>query len=455
MVTAESTSSRAAQRLAALIRIPTITDPRSSKHGASEAAAFAMFRAALHEFYPQVFGAASVTELRRDGLMLKLAGASSEKPVVLMAHQDVVPVADDWFAEGWDYPPFEGVIADGFVHGRGSLDDKATLVLMLEAIEQLLSQGWVPPHDMYLIMGADEEATGKCAQEAAGLLRKAGIKPFLVVDDGGAVATGTFPGVDFPLAVVGVAEKGTMSIELSVEGTGGHAATPPPRSAPGILAEAVIALERDPFPGSLHEVQLELITTVARHMKGPAAWGLRMARLLRWPLAAVLPRVSAEMAAVTRTTTAVTMLTGAPAPSVLATKATAVVNVRVAVGSKASAVVERIKDVVGPAITVTVVDTFPPSPVSPRGDDARWRLIKEAVAASYPQAMVVPYVMFGSSDSRHLADLSSGIYRFAPVHMDAAQRASMHGPNERVEVESLGRGIEFFTALLTSPIWTE
>lgn len=454
-MTAEKWSARAAQRLAALVRIPTITDPRSSRHAASESAAFAMLRAALHEFYPHVFAAAEITELQRDGLMLKIKGVSEDRPLVLMAHQDVVPVADDWFAEGWDYPPFEGVIAEGFVHGRGSLDDKATLVVMLEALDEMLSQGWQAPHDVYLIMGADEEATGQCAQEAAALLRKVGVNPFIVIDEGGAVATGTFPGVDIPLAVVGVAEKGIMSIEVSVEGTGGHAATPPARSAPGILAEAVIALERDPFPGALHDVQLELITTVARHMKGPVAWVLRLARLIKWPLAAILPRVSAEMAAVSRTTTAVTMLTGAPAPSVLATRATAVVNVRVAVGSTASSVVERIRDVVGPAVTVTVTDTFPPSPVSPRGDDARWRMIKEAVAASYPQAMVVPYVMFGSSDARHLADLSTGVYRFAPVHMTAAQRASMHGPNERVEVESLGRGVEFFRALLTSPIWTD
>ncbi len=449
----EAVAELAAEHLAALIRIPTVTPDGPGPLSDAKDATMRAHRAALEAFYPHVFGAAEVDELPRRGMLLRIQGIAADRPVVLMAHQDVVPVPEDWEAEGWEHPPFDGVIADGWVHGRGALDDKGALVVMLEAVEALLAEGWQPREDLYLLMGADEEAYGDCAMEAAALLKRRGVVPYMVLDEGGAVASEAFPGVGRPMAVVGVSEKGIVTLRLTAESLGGHASTPPEESAAGALAWAIQRLESHPFPGSLHDVQVEMFTTVAPHAAGILGRVLGAAGALRWLLARVLPRVSPEMAATVRTTTAVTRLQGSPADNVLATRASAVVNMRVAVDWTVADAVRRIRNLLGPDITVTVVEQSAPSPVSPTGDDPRWRAIGEAVAASYPDAVTVPYIMLAASDARHMAHLSEAVYRFAPLHMNRAQREAIHGPNEKVQVTSLGQGVQFYRALLTGTLF--
>lgn len=440
-----------AERLSALIRIATVTPAGPGPHAEDVAATYAQLRRSLEAFYPRVFAAAEVEELSRGGVLLRIAGESDERPMVLMAHQDVVPVPVAWEAEGWEYAPFDGVIADGFVHGRGALDDKGALVVMLEAVEGLLADDWLPAYDLYVLMGADEESFGTCAIEATRLLELRGVTPFLVLDEGGAVATGAFPGVTREMAVVGVSEKGIVTLELSVASQGGHASTPPRVSAAGALAKAISAVEDHPFPPALHDVQIEMFETVAPHVSGPLRRVLGAARVLRPALARVLPRLGPEMAATVRTTTAVTMLAGSPAQNVLATRAVATVNMRVAVDWTVGEAVRHVRDLVGPTVDVAVMEQSAPSRVSPTGTDERWLAIKAAVSVAYPDAVTVPYIMLAASDGRHLARIAPAVYRFAPLAMDAAQRAAIHGPNEKVSVESLGRGIAFYRALLVGP----
>ncbi len=443
---------RAAEHLAALIRIPTITPESAEEHDDATAAAFALMRSTLEEFYPRTFSVAEAIDLGRAGVMLKITGATNARPVVLMAHQDVVPVPHDWQAEGWQHPPFDGVIEAGWVHGRGALDDKGDLVVMLEAVEDLLASEWRPRRDLYLLLGADEESYGNCAKQAASWFGERGIVPYVVLDEGGAVATGAFPGVSRPMAVVGVSEKGIVSLELRATSSGGHASTPPRTSAAGHLARAVTALETHPFPARVHDVQVEMFRTLAPHAKGALGLALRFARPLRAVLAQVLPRLSPELASLVRTSTAVTKLAGSPAHNVLATSATASVNMRVAVGWTVERAVARVRGVVGDDIEVSVFESSEPSRVSPTGDDARWLAMREAIAESYPEAVTVPYIMMAATDSRHLAPLCEAVYRFAPLRMDASQRLAVHGPNERVEIESLGRGVRFYTAVLTGRV---
>lgn len=443
--------STVAERLSALIQIPTVTPATRGPHEPGVAATFARLRASLEAFYPTIFSSCEVEELSRAGLLLRLVGPEPEAPVVLMAHQDVVPVPEAWEAEGWEHEPFGGVIADGYVHGRGALDDKGALVVMLEAVESLLREGWRPARDLYLLLGADEESYGDCASEAANLFSARGVTPHLVLDEGGAVATGAFPGVEREMAVVGVSEKGVVTLEITAESLGGHASTPPRQTAAGTLAKAITALEARPFPPSMHPVQVEMFEAVAPHVKGPLRHVLRASRLLGPVLARMLPRLGSEMAATVRTTAAVTRLEGSTAPNVLATRAVATVNMRVAVDWTVGEAVRYVRDTVGPSVTVTVAEQSAPSPVSPTGDDERWLAIRAAVAASYPEAVTVPYIMLAASDARHLARIAPAVYRFAPLRMDAAQRAAVHGPNEKVAVESLDRGIAFYRALLTGP----
>ncbi|MDN4476377.1 M20/M25/M40 family metallo-hydrolase [Demequina sp. SYSU T00192] len=439
-----------AEHLAALIRIPTVTPTGPGPHDEATAASFSALHEALRTFYPRVFSHEAET-VGRAGLLLRIPGAAAERPVVLMAHQDVVPVPHDWEAEGWEHEPFEGAIVDGWVFGRGALDDKGALTVMLEAVESLLDEGWAPAQDLYLLMGADEESYGQCATAAAALLTERGVTPWMVLDEGGAVAVGAFPGLSGEAAVIGVSEKGIVDLRLTVEGLGGHASTPPRESAPGILARALARIEDNPHPSEVNDVSVEMLELVAGRLRGPLGALLRRASSLRGVLARVMPRLSPELAAMVRTTVAITQLEGSPAHNVLATRATAVLNIRVAVGSSVEEAVDHVRRVVrDPRVTIEVETPSEPSPVSPRGDDARWAAMHEAVAASYPDALTIPYVMLAASDSRHLAPMAGATYRFAPLRMTKPQREAVHGPNEKVEVESLGRGVAFYRALLTS-----
>ncbi|WP_062318562.1 M20/M25/M40 family metallo-hydrolase [Demequina maris] len=444
------TAETVAEHLAALIRIPTVTPKDAGPHDEATAATFAALEETMRSFYPRVFGH-EVEAVGRAGLLVRIPGAAADRPVVLMAHQDVVPVPRDWEAEGWEHEPFEGAIVDGWVFGRGALDDKGALTVMLEAAESLLGEGWTPAHDLYLLMGADEESYGDCATTAATLLSSRGVTPWMVLDEGGAVAVGAFPGLSGEAAVIGVSEKGIVDLRLTVEGLGGHASTPPRESAPGILARALARIEDNPHPSEVNDVSVEMLELVAGRLRGPLGALLRRASSLRGVLARVMPRLSPELAAMVRTTVAITQLEGSPAHNVLATRATAVLNIRVAVGSSVEEAVDHVRRVVhDPRVTIEVESPSEPSPVSPRGDDARWAALMESVGTSYPDALTIPYVMLAASDSRFLAPMSGATYRFAPLRMTKPQREAVHGPNEKVEVESLGRGVAFYRALLTS-----
>ncbi|MFV0633346.1 M20/M25/M40 family metallo-hydrolase [Demequina sp.] len=439
----------AADHLAQAIRVATVTPPAGPLSEADQAT-FDALRAMLEAAYSQVFDVATVETVGRAGLLMRIPGAVAERPVVLMAHQDVVPVPADWRAEGWEHAPFDGVIADGWVHGRGALDDKGALVVLLEALDALLAEGWRPARDLYVLLGADEEQHGASAVAAVDLLESRGVEPWLVLDEGGAVAVDAFPGLKAPMAVIGASEKGIATIELSVTADGGHASTPPRQSAPGILAAALVAVESHPFPGALHPLSIEMFETVAPHLRGPMRLALSRARSLSGVLVRLLPRLGPELAAMVRTTAAITMLEGSPAQNVLATRAVATVNCRIAVGSSVAKAVDHLTRVIAdPRVAVSVVESSEPSPVSPTGEDERWQALVAAVGESYPDAVAVPYVMLAASDARHVARIAPAVYRFAPLRMDRAQRAAIHGPNERVAIESLGRGVAFYRALLT------
>ena len=444
----DSVAQAAAEHLAEAVRIRTVTPPPGPL-SPEDQAVFTLLRTFMQDTYPRTFAAAETEVVGRAGLLLRIPGQTAQRPVVLMAHQDVVPVPADWEAEGWEHPPFDGVIAHGRVHGRGTLDDKGALIVLLEALEALLAEQWTPDRDLYLLFGADEESHGPSAVAAVELLESRGIEPWLVLDEGGAVATGAFPGLSTPMAVIGAAEKGIVTLELAVESLGGHASTPPRRSAPGALAKALVALEDAPFPTALHDLSVEMFEGVAPRLKGPMRPLLRRAGSLRGPLARVLPRLGPELAAMVRTTAAITMLEGSPAQNVLATRAAATVNLRIAVGSSVEETLDHVRRAVGDGVELTVVEASEPSPVSPTGDDERWRALVSAVRTSYPDAVAVPYVMMAASDARHLARIAPAVYRFSPLRMDKAQREAIHGPNETVEIESLGAGVAFYRALLT------
>jgi carboxypeptidase PM20D1 len=456
-----------ADRLSQLVRIPTVTPPDGGPLMPEIALVFDDFHDVLRELYPTLFARAEVTPVGRAGLLLRLAGAGDGTgatalgPVLLMAHQDVVPApTEDWEAAGWTHPPFAGVVSDGedglTVYGRGTLDDKGALLTLLEAVEDLVAEGWAPHHDLYLSLGGDEESDGPSAVAAVAELERRGVAPSLVVDEGGAITTGVVPGLTRQVAVVGVAEKGVVNLEVSVSADPrkpAHSSTPPRHSPTAALGRALAALERHPHPAVLDDIAVRMFAELAPYVPGPLKALLARADQLRPALARVFPFVNAELAAMVRTTTAATVLTGSSAPNVLASRATAIVNMRVATSSTVADATRHVEKVVhravGSALTVEVrvLEGHEPTQASPF--DERWDAIRAAIAASYPDALTVPYTMLGASDARHAARIAPAVYRFSPLFMSSAQRASVHGVDERVTADSLVKGVRFYRVLLS------
>lgn len=431
-----------AERLSRMIQLPTV----SAELDQRGMAPFDAFVALLTELYPLVHEHLTLERHTNLGLLYRWPGRTTADPVVLMAHFDVVPVDE---TDSWTYPPFEGRIADGHVHGRGALDDKGPLIVVIEAVENLLATGFVPARDVYLSFGGNEETFGDAARATAASLRDRGIIPFLVIDEGGAVVQAPLPFIQGQVAMVGVGEKGVLTVLLSTRGVGGHASAPPPITAVRRIARAIDSLE----PGTFRPHAPAAIRRMLSLLADRASFGPRLLYRMLAAMPAVTARVFAAMggepAALVRTTVAATMQSGGTAPNVLPSQASATINLRIGLGETVAGTVARLtRQIDDPDVEVTVLEGEDPSPESAT-DNAAFTAIARAVAASYPEAATVPYVMMQASDARHYHRFAPSVYRFAPIAMSSAQRASIHGVDERVEIDALVRGEVFHRALIT------
>jgi len=434
----------AVERFRTLLRIPTVS---RLDEAATDWAPFDEFVETLGELYPTLHSRLDRERIDGHSLLYRWRGIEQADPIVLMAHYDVVAATDD----GWQHPPFSAEHQDGMVHARGAIDDKGALVAILEAVERLALRGFSPGRDVYLSFGHDEETAGHGARAVVDVLRARGIRPALVLDEGGAVVEpGLVRGVDRSLAVIGVTEKGITSLRLSVDQAGGHASTPPKLTSTARLARAITRLTRSPFPASLNEASEGFIRVLGQHSSGIQRILFSRLRLTR-PLVLVLfSALGNETRAMVRTTAAVTELTGSDGANVLPERATAVVNIRVAIGSSVAAAVRHVRRAIrDPSVAIEVLHPSEPSPVSPSSGPA-WDAIVDALAAVYPAAVPAPYTMLAASDARHFSAISSHVYRFTPFELDAAARATLHARNEQISVATWLRGIAFYEALLES-----
>jgi carboxypeptidase PM20D1 len=435
----------ALEHFRALLRIPTM-----SRNPVEETdwTAFDEFTETLQTLYP-LLHAALEREQFGHALLYCWRGRDPEAPsAVLLAHYDVVPATP----EGWEHPPFAAELTgqgdERVLWSRGTLDDKGAVVAILEAVEALLAVGFTPEHDVYLSFGHDEETVGSGARAIVAALRERGIRPAIVLDEGGAVVENIFPGVNRPIAVVGVSEKGITTIRLTVEQQGGHASTPPPMTATVRLARAITRLNAHPFPARLTETNLRMVETLGAHATGPLRFVFTRARRLQPVLRAVFARLGDETRAIVRTTTAVTQLRGSLAANALPETAEAVVNVRIAVGSSVAETLDHLRSAVhDPQVNIEAVDANEPSPVSPTSGP-QWDRIAAAVGAVHPDAVVTPYIMLGASDGRHFTTISDAVYRFTPFEMSSQERATLHARNERIRVATWFRGIRFYEEFL-------
>ena len=422
----------AAERLSRLVQIPTVA-------GADEH--FERFVTQLAIEFPLLHAGLSLELVGEHGLLYRWAGASDRDPIVLMAHYDVVPVDAE---HGWDEHPFSGVIRDGIVWGRGTLDDKGPMLVILEAVENLLADGFAPANDVYLSFGGNEESYGDDAVAAAALFQERGILPWLVIDEGGAIVDAPLAFVPVHSAMVGVAEKGIVTLRLSVNSEGGHASAPPAVTTAGTLARAILRLERNPFRVHMPKPFRQMLANFEPHVSPRYRVLLRTLRTVHGPAARLLASRGGEQAALMRTTVVATMLDGGSAPNVLPAALSATVNIRIALGESVATVIDTVTRAINdPSVTITLEEGSEPSPLSPT-DNAQFALIRESVDATYPGTVTAPYIMMAGTDSRHFHRFSPAVYRFSPLAMDAAQRASIHGANERVSVDSLERGERFF-----------
>ena len=438
---AAPTIDRVVGKLQALVRIPTVSDRDPAL---VDTAAFDRLLAELADQFPRLHAELELTRVGTHGLLFRWPGDSAERPVVLMAHLDVVPIDE---GAPWKHPPFGAEIHDGSIWGRGTLDDKGCVVAICEAVELLLEGGVTPAQDVWLSFGCDEEVSGTSAIAAVAELAQRGVTPWFVLDEGGAIAHQAFPGVEPPLGVIGVTEKGTTSVELVAEGRGGHASTPAKNGPTARIAKAILRIEKSPFPASAPAPTLELLRRLAPYLPLPARPVARNAGRITPLITRALLVAGPEAAAMTRTTVATTTLSGSPALNVIASSARAGLNIRIMVGDTVAGVLDHLRKAIrDDDIRIEVVEQGEPSPISPM--DEAYLLLEETIAAVFPDAVPTPYVMMAATDSRHFAAISERVYRFAPFRMTKAQREAIHSYDEHLGIDDLIDGVTWYRTLI-------
>jgi carboxypeptidase PM20D1 len=370
------------------------------------------------------------------------------EPVMLMAHQDVVS-ADP---TEWTYPPFEGVIADGFIWGRGTLDIKNQLIGMMEAAEILLQQGFRPERTILFGLGHDEETGGVNGCKVLGEeFKKRGIHLAGIVDEGGGITAGLAEGVRGQVALIGVSEKGYLTVEFTVHDRPGHSSTPPPQTSIGILARALARLETHPMP-----IYLSRLRPLYHGIGRAAPLHIQVAFANIWlfgPLLKCWLASNPEMNASIRTTTALTIVNGGVEDNTIPAEAKAIVNFRLLPGDSIADVLWHIKKVVkDDRVKFKPVEGKynEALPISPR-NAAQYKSLQYVIRQIFDNPPVAPFTMLGGTDCQHFVHVCDHIYRFTSLVEDESFRGLEHGIDERIPVEAMARMVKFYAQLMQ--IW--
>lgn len=441
-------TSAVVRRLSGALRFRTIS--RQEQADAS-APAFDALHGYLQQQFPRLHSKLDREVIGGHSLLYRWQGIDpGAAPILLIAHQDVVPVSPGTERQ-WTYPPFSGAVRDGYVWGRGAWDDKGNLLSMLEAVELLLASGFQPRQTVYLAFGHDEENFGERGAKAiAETLRQRGVRLQFVLDEGMFVVDGLFPGLKAPLAMVGTAEKGYATLKLSVSTPPGHSSAPGPNGVIARLSRALTKLDDAPFPAVIDGVTAEMLDTMAPEMTLPG----RVVLSNRWVFG---PAITAQLAkapstaALLRTTTALTVARAGDKENVLPGEASALVNFRLMPGDSVQNVVSHVTAAINDEGVTVSVPKRPhrlPEPASTTASG--YRLIETTIRQTYPEVVVAPALVVGGTDSRHFTAIAEQIYRFTPVRAEPDDLARYHGTNERIAIANYTEMIRFYARLIAN-----
>lgn len=441
-----------AEHIGLALQLKTISNSDPSK---IDPQPFVGFRNLIRTLYPAVFDNLQEELINDHAILLTWQGTDpSLNPIAFTSHQDVVP-ADDGPDSPWTYPPFSGTLADGYVWGRGALDTKSTLITLLEATNNLLREGFKPLRTIYLAFGHDEEVSGTYGAKAiAETLERRGVHLAFLLDEGGFVSESIMPGVKAPVGLIGVAEKGHVTLKLRAEVKGGHSAYPPENTAIGALSLAISTLEANPFPQTLDMVEF-MMSFVGSELP----FGQRLALANPWLFGNTVKKrcsTNPHLNAITRTTLSPTIIHAGDAENVLPSVAEAIINIRIMPGETLASTYERVRDLVAddvvsvlPAYGNQLMGDHSWDPVDISDIDSPYfHMLYQYIRAAFPGAQATPILIPGATDARHYRNVCKRTFRFSPAQISSKESNRTHGVDERLSFENAAKMTAFFQVLM-------
>ena len=432
---------RAIENLRELVRFKTVSYRDSALENNAE---FEKLISALPSLYPNVFKTCDFKQLPDRALLFHWKGKNNGAPAVMMAHYDVVPVNE----EAWSVPAFEAIIKNGCIWGRGTLDTKVTVNGVLYAAEHLIAEGFIPENDLYFAFSGGEEVNGEGAVRIVDYFEENGIEPAFVIDEGGAIVQNVFPGVKQPCGLIGIAEKGMMDVSYTVRSKGGHASAPKPNAPIDQLSKACTSMLENPFPSHLTKPVAEMFDTLGRYSSFAFKVIFANIKIFLPVLDMICKKSGGELNALMRTTVAFTQAEGSSASNVIPPKATLISNIRLNPEDTIDSAIEYIKKAIGnDDVEIKCINGMNPSRVS-RTDCEGYDKVASAVASTWKGCIVSPYLMVQCSDSRHYGRISDRVYRFSAMDLTSEERATIHGNDEHIRLETAKSAVEFYIRLM-------
>ena len=430
----------AAEKLGAMIRIPTV-----SKHEHEDLSQFYLYHEELAKLFPLIHEKLHKTVLNGTLLYHWKGSDDSRLPILFMGHQDVVPASD----EGWKVPAYSGEVIDGCLYGRGTLDCKGTMYVQLQAVEELLAEGFVPPCDVYLEYSINEETGGDGAAAAMRYLRDKGIRLALVMDEGGAVIEQAVPGMDRPYAVLGITEKGYMDVKITARGKGGHSSTPPRHTPAARLFAFANEIERKrPFKKKLIPEAALMLQKMAPAFSFPLRFVLGNLWLFKPLVVAAMPMISPFGEALLATTCCFTQMKGSDAANVIPKEPYLIANLRTSVHQNCEESLNVLKKYGKKYdLEFEVLMQRDASAVSNVNSEA-YHYVESCIRKHFPDAGTAPYLIMGGTDCRHFHELTDTALRFCPIRMTNKQNDSCHAVDENVTLSALAEGVRFYKMFL-------